>query len=91
MKFHVQPLFDHHQPSPHSRAVPRRQPLRRGSCGGSMITMEAMMGSAGDFPGTETLSSAHDRAPSLRLHRTVSAVEGGAAAFRPVVGPRNKT
>ena len=30
-----------------------------------------------------TLSSAHDRAPSLRLHRTVPAVEGGAATVRP--------
>jgi hypothetical protein len=34
--------------------------------------------------------SAHDRAASLRLHRTMSAVEGG-ATFRPAVGPRNQT
>ena len=27
MKFHVQPLFDHHEPSRDHRAVPRRQPL----------------------------------------------------------------
>ena len=30
-----------------------------------------------------TLSSAHDRAPSLRLHRTVPAVEGGASTLWP--------
>jgi hypothetical protein len=29
------------------------------------------------------LFSAHDRAPSLWLHRTVPAVEGGAATVRP--------
>ena len=28
MKFHVQPLFDHHEPSRHRRTLPRRQPLR---------------------------------------------------------------
>ena len=36
------------------------------------------------------LSSGHDRAPSLRLHRTVPAVEGGAAAVRPALGSRNQ-
>jgi hypothetical protein len=36
-------------------------------------------------------SSAHDRAASLRLHRTVPAVEGGAATVRPAVGPRNQS
>ena len=30
-----------------------------------------------------TLSTAQDRAASLRLHRTVPAVEGGSTAFRP--------
>ena len=37
-----------------------------------------------------TLSSAHDRAPSLRLHRTVPAVEGGTTTVRPAVGSRNQ-
>jgi hypothetical protein len=32
------------------------------------------------------LSTAHDRAASLRVHRTVPAVEGGSTAFRPAVG-----
>jgi len=32
------------------------------------------------------LSSGHDRAASLRLHRTVPAVEGGASAVGPIVG-----
>ena len=29
--------------------------------------------------------SAHDRAASLRLHRTMPALEGGAATFRPTL------
>ena len=36
------------------------------------------------------LSSGHDRAASLRLHRTVPAVEGGSAAVRPALGSRNQ-
>ena len=37
------------------------------------------------------LSSCHGPAsPSLRLHRTVPAVEGGPATVRPAVGPRNQ-
>jgi hypothetical protein len=35
-------------------------------------------------------SSANDRAAPLRLHHTVSTVEGGQAADRPAVGPRNQ-
>jgi hypothetical protein len=35
------------------------------------------------------LSSAHDRAAPLRLHRTVLAVEGGHPAVRSIVGSRN--
>jgi len=38
----------------------------------------------------EDRAAAHDRAPSHRLHRTVPAVEGGAATVRPAVGPRNQ-
>jgi hypothetical protein len=36
------------------------------------------------------LSSGHGLAASLRLHRTVPAVEGGATAVRPIVGSRNQ-
>src|ERR1700676_437149 len=42
------------------------------------------------FEPAAALYSAHDRAPSLRLHRTLPAVEGGPATVRPALGSRNQ-